>query len=125
MNEKLEVIRQACIKANSEICKQGWVEDKPIRKVGSLPRSRVKRGVVCRPIRLADVLLAMGKGKPTHYMVATNGLFTERKTKEVTATPFAVPFLSTGVLWNLRADDLTQQSPGCIEFLYSLLNSTT
>lgn len=94
--EKVEAIRQACIKANPEIDTTYWISPKdPYEGIEDCKE-------VTRPIRLADVLLAKECINRAREMY-------NRYTYE------------TVEKWNLHADDLTQQSPETIDFLYGLL----
>jgi hypothetical protein len=133
MNEKLEAIRQACIKANPEIvelkfgcqlsllgrryavfgqCLNVWQIvsiERDLFHSTSLPNGADTFGVNAiygRPIRLSDVLLAMNV--------------------QLFKDSWDLPVLDYDgskiiALWNLRKDDLTQQSPETIDFLYDLL----
>lgn len=98
-NDKLEIIKQKCIAANPEIgtARAHWPFE--------------------REIRLADVLLAVDvfrNGKNEHgYSVRHTGRIYEDDLNSVAKKQVGV--------WNLRADDLQEQSPETIEFLYSLL----
>jgi hypothetical protein len=66
--------------------------------------------IIGRPIRLADVLLAIGKvGLKAH--INQDGYFPTKSGNTTTLN-----------YWNLRTDDLTQQSDECIDFLYMILN---
>jgi|ERR1700735_2616515 len=73
--------------------------------------------ILGRPIRLADVLLAIGPDNQP-ITVDANGIITSFK-----ANPkdWESPIFDKQVDWNLRADDLEKQSPETIEFLYDLL----
>lgn len=66
--------------------------------------------IVGRPIRLADVLLAIS-GRTGYngkcWMLEQDGLYVFERLKRIA--------------WNLRNDDLTQQSEETISFLYELL----
>jgi hypothetical protein len=90
--EKLEAIRQKCLE--------------------EMPCTKHPKAVECtcdlpsRPIRLADVLLAMNIGEFT----TTDEI--EKESSEVHTLV---------LLWNLREDDLTKQSPETIDFLTDLL----
>ena len=57
----------------------------------------------CRPIRLADVLLAM------------------REVKRYSLTVLTLLTIADNRRWNLRADDLEHQSDETISFIHSLL----
>lgn len=112
----------------------GWIEvypevwepftDRPIYSVGWRGSSAPKFEFYGRPIRLSDVLLAIEykTRPPEKYMVSTNGIITFRESKEITAQVLNSRFLSTGVSWNLKDDNLENQSKECIEFLSELLN---
>ena len=138
MNEKIETIRQTCIKANPEIVELKFgceaivmfgaepyrlklIYQKPIgtwvtlqshtedprtyfHRIWTLKKTEVvneKTTIVGRTIRLADVVLAQ---------------------KEINNDP--IPLAQIIAYWNLRTDDLTQQSSECIDFLYDLLNQS-
>jgi hypothetical protein len=116
--EKIKAIREKCIEVNPEI-------DKDINECSECRRDVVVGGVRVvkdRPIRLADVLVAIEKSKgqermtkqKEHIVLDTNGDFVS-----------GGHYTKTGYIryatWNLRADDLTEQSPECIDFLYNLL----
>ena len=76
-----------------------------------------------RPIRLADVMIAIEKATkpPEKYTVSTNGIITFRESKEITAQVLNSRFLSTGISWNLHNDNLDNQSHECKIFLAELL----
>jgi len=109
MNEKLEAIRQACIKANPEIV---------VNKHAQLIKfdHSVEYFEQCRPIRLVDVLLAGVTGM--EYAVSEDGHFL--KLSGVTETGLNT-YEGIGIYWNLRTDDLIKQSEECIGFLYDIL----
>jgi hypothetical protein len=67
-----------------------------------------------RPIRLADVLLAI----PNQYgqKLSTGYISGDRINVSLEADT-----LDVVAYWNLRKDDLTEQSDECINFLYELL----
>lgn len=100
--EKLEAIRKKCI----EIIEGDIEFDKNLSLAGA------ERMIIqyFRPIRLADVLLAIEKvddfGRIVLHQTFGEVLFIARNRE---------------CAWNLRADDLTKQSESCINFLYSLL----
>lgn len=76
--------------------------------------------VLAREIRLADVLLAAETSiKGCQLAIETDGRFIDIADKTYD-TPNK-EFQNTGVKWNLRADDLDQQSDECVAFLHSLL----
>ena len=133
---KTAYIHEACIKANPEIlteCEQCGGRGYEIVAAhhgdcdgtcAHCPVPEQERCYQCggageypgRPIRLADVLLAMtpdrqpisvdGNGVVTSYKAAADGI---------------TPVWDKQSSWNLCADDLTQQSTECIDFLYELL----
>lgn len=75
----------------------------------SFDLNQVKYAVLGRPIRLADVVLAlefklMGKFKTVSFAQAQ-------------------PILETCMMWLKGKDNLRDQSPECIDFLYSLLKA--
>ena len=86
-----DIVREACIKANPDI------------EVGE---EIAEENGMMRPIRLADVLLAIREKMPLGNIPMGHG---------------------TSVLnlmmqhWNLRTDDLSQQSPETLKFLADLL----
>jgi hypothetical protein len=114
--EKIESIRQACIKANPKIvehrcegcnkfyaeyvngCPHCWRDELSSEENLKLFPKRGVRPVI-RPIRLADVLLAI-----------------EHSTDDI-----SILYEFIYHRWNLRADDLTQQSEETITFFYDLL----
>ena len=68
-------------------------------------------------IRLSDVLLAMESTKKwPPYRIGTHGLFFVAS--QVSATP---RYISTGIQWNLRDDNLDHQSDETKQFLIDLL----
>lgn len=108
MREKhLEVIRAACIKANPEIEKR----ERVLAEFGA---------GYFHPIRLADVLLAIGgeKGQTKGLVVNTLGQMTVMELIEGGLAVRSLPDII--VEWNLRRDDLTQQSDECVAFVASL-----
>ena len=100
-NDKLNFIRQKCIEANPNRS-EGWDEDSG-RPTGSGYMDFM-------PCRLADVLLVIKK----MYMNGT--LQKEGEFKNGTEW-----FGEIAWDWNLRSDDLTQQSEETINFLFDLL----
>ena len=133
---KIELIRQACIKANPEIMdlKPGCFVRDFLKGAGIVmgveknagegdcfnifctegdpeviwQQPRRDLSVLGRRIGLADVLLAMEPMGCTTYAVDR-------------LLNFYVDLDSNDVRWNLRADDLTQQSDECLTFLVVLL----
>ncbi len=134
---KIETIREACIKANpsikdlvfgcvvvNEVGEQErvlWSIDswkkggKDVQLDGTavhIHESELKE-IIGRPIRLADVLLAIEKKYKDKYRVTSQGVFENYN-----------PLLQRHVVnetWNLLKDDLTQQSDETIDFLFELL----
>ena len=94
--DKLQTIREACIKANP---KKEWEE--------YFPDAGDHRGVaVDIPCRLAAVLLAIDE----KFVEENSGNWGVEETQSKLVK-----------LWNLRNDDLSQQSEETINFLYDLL----
>lgn len=138
----LEKIRQACIAANPEIvelkygclilykgqrmtfirndtagrpwCYTGWAP----HVIGDEAFDRLEPAflkIVGRPIRLADVLLAIGPALQTKK--GRIGTYRGREIDE----PQGVKLWLVEVGWNLREDDLTKQSEETLAFIVSLL----
>ena len=107
-DEQLAVIRQKCIEANSD---KNWNEERQdgfgYWKAYPLP------------IRLADVLLAVGKKKKA-VCVDSGGYIGVAQ-----PPPFpdqGVVFVFCDFKYDLHKDDLTEQSDECLTFLAQLLN---
>lgn len=100
--EKLEAIRGVCIAANSDI---------------ERPAGRGRHGdflVEDRPVRLADILLAIEKTKEgTEVAIDTMGEFRMRDRDGYHETQ--------QIWWNLYKDNINDQSDEFINFAYSLL----
>lgn len=128
MNKQIETIRQACIRANPDITElkfgcelkrkrplnktQGWVITGGFLGIVYWNGNRTAilempgaYEIIGRPIRLADVLLAIPKGN-NGYDFNTSANFLYR---------------DGDVFWDIRKDDLTFQAPETIKFLYELL----
>jgi hypothetical protein len=135
-DEQLTLIRQKCIKANPEItrviatdttvllgcsnCANDWYctsaeeLNAALQHKGRIGRTFCSKKFMhlghgrLRPIRLADVLVAIDKRKSygEYATIASNGWF---------------HFDAERSWWNLRKNDLTEQSEECILFLYDLL----
>lgn len=73
-------------------------------------KSTDKYKILGRPIRLADILLAIGE---SDWYIGQHGRFFKwsRAMGEMVGQPYA---------WNLREDDLEKQSEEMIEFLYQI-----
>jgi hypothetical protein len=100
----LQSIREACIKANPEKNWKGF-------KYGKL-------GVINATCGLADVLLAIWKANPanrTNITVESSGQFIYITYDDAGA------YKNAGPEWNLRKDDLTEQSDESLAFLADLL----
>lgn len=108
MNDKIQAIREAVIRANPEA---GELKHYECGSCGADDELHY------RPIRLADVLLAIN-------LAISNSPARDDEDDDSNAehqTWLQESVLRLLDLWNLRADNLTQQSPACIDFLYSLL----
>lgn len=105
-NEQLDAIRTACIKANPEI-----VEQKEIH-VSPLTGKHMKYD---RPVRLADVLLAIDRTR-----CQIRALIQSPDTLTIEKVGYGRSIIFD---WNLRQDDLNEQSDECIAFLANLLNA--
>lgn len=139
----LGIIREACIKANPEIVKLDWgcqyrTFNRFLRVAESLmtPMDGSKdlyeyrnaegrnfavqiKEIIGRPIRLADVLLAIG-GSPLHQAseFRVNG---SRGIAEFKIWGIATDTFQGWFSWNLRADSLEEQSDEVLSFLGELL----
>ena len=112
MKDKIKTIREECIKANPidlgkgvcTVCDRSLCvcEDRtfdPKDGTGNPPRT----------IRLADVLLAIGKaGGFNYYKIDVNGRMTSSDENKVTH-------------WNLKDDNLAHQKPETIDFILPLV----
>lgn len=137
MEQNLKIIREAVIKIIPEIMELKFGCETTYGKIGLYDKyvksflafsptgdSRIFSEdtnlveILGRPIRLADVLFTMNKvAQKTDYIyqVTTNGEFV--KESRETGTTEEVAF------WNHIDDDLSHQSPECLEFLAGLLTS--
>lgn len=95
-----DIVRAACINANPEVATRFVYPDKTLDK-----------------IRLADVLLAIGKkeDRDNTIIVSDGG---EIGTWNIFKTG---PHYWQHIFWNLRIDDLAQQSEETLAFLSNLL----
>lgn len=121
----LEIIRAACVKANPEIEIDEWFVcpihgriDSPIGHSTGC-RENVHTEPEYRPIRLADVLLAVRETNQSWY-VRNDGVFFEWE-KFTDGGDGHHGVKSSYIVWNLRTDDLEQQSPETLAFLANLL----
>jgi hypothetical protein len=106
-NEQIDAIRKACIAAIPEI-----ETTEPIPCPDGMPGCAAYHSRrVARPIRLADVLLAMIAS--AHYpRLGTSGS---------ALVFFAEDNGTVLAIWNLFKDDLTAQSDETIAFIHSLI----
>jgi hypothetical protein len=104
IEEKIQAIRQMCIEANPEILTKHLNCQNCFRLHGFC-RCVVSAFITDRPIRLADVLLAMSD--PRLIITSHKGEFRFEGQESA--------------YWNLREDDLTKQSPDTLDFLFTLL----
>jgi len=83
-----------------------------IGKITTFHQSKDRIKILGRPICLADVLLAIGPSTKNRGPVycTSEGVLIDFNNRE-----------EGGAIWNLHEDDLSKQSPECIEFLASLL----
>lgn len=136
--DKLQTIREACIKANPEIGRgcsvchgEGYTS-----QYHSYPCTKCKGTgkEESRPIRLSDILLAIENREKCHcngdwqnkFNVVHRGdcKFDTGGIKVYLHYSFSeivIQWGRTEIRWNLRNDDLSQQSSECIEFLHELL----
>jgi len=111
-DDRLKFIREKCIAANPEIGQA--VRISPL--IVPLPRLKDKAR---RPIRLADVLLAMNKlHHDGSYMISDAGFFAHFKARCALAEKAIRVFECA---WNLGADNLKRQRPETIDFIANLL----
>lgn len=113
------------------ICKQVADEDAPQSRTWALPAlafERVKNLSAAlvifqdRPVRLADVLLAIGEKAegPVDYAIDAYGRFRKRENDGL-FNWVKIPDGLTIVVWNLRLDDVSLQSEPTKAFLAELL----
>jgi len=126
--QKSEVIRAACVKANPEIVELKFgcayrVKNKPSPLPyvvnGEAILQTIKNldlQIIGRPVRLADVLLAINEKKKDWYAFDCAGYLLIR---EFGTSAFELAGEPSP--WNLRSDDLTLQSDDTINFLYELV----
>ncbi len=91
--EQLETIRAACIRANPD---RAWIRYEDVDTEW--------------PVRLADVLWAW-------HEKADKDL----QDKDIIPLPMRAMYGKIALHWNLRKDDLTEQSDETISFLYDIL----
>lgn len=140
MEDKLKAIKEACVKANPDIMKLEFgceleAKEKRLFYVGYnnqqhctllqesqslLFTDAVKTAkILGRPIRLADVLLAI-RNQPIPIPWCACDVYGEF----LKYYPHVKEPISSGIRWNLLEDDLTKQSPETIDFLYDLIIPT-
>lgn len=111
--EKLEAVRAACVKANPDI-----VVDEIGHENGE-QAPEIER--VYREVRLADVLLAIQEESGAHALPSEEDGGSTESMKYNAQVWRDRRWSETLYGWNLRRDDLTEQSDECIDFLYQLL----
>lgn len=112
MREKhLESIRKACVAANAE-------------NDGTFNCDNCERPML-RPLRLADVLLAMGKRKNVEPLTVDEYGNFEIGHKKQYVTVREHPHLSKEAKWNLRDDRLEALKDEDLAFIASLLTGDT
>ena len=139
MQDKLKLIREKVIEANPEIVELKFgceveYEKKPFRMIyfgvvttihkssicvlhnrlipDFIVKERDIRKIIGRPITLADVLLAIKTGI---YIREDGSIYSDE------GVPLDLHY--TGVSWNLKDNNLNNQSEECIDFLYELLKA--
>ncbi len=128
--QKIKNIREACIKANDEImelkfgCEIYKTSVATCKIIGETPRvfkiitcggfykeyfkENIKNfKIIGRPIRLADVLLAM----------SVIGCMTVGSNQLINITDVNAP----DIRWNLKDDNLEHQSEQCLYFIYKII----
>lgn len=133
--DKIALIRQKAIKANPEIvelkfgCKvllniRKWESQLITNEIGWRGNDKTQfqgqdiefwnddiREIIGRPVRLADVLLAIEETKPGFLVVAKNGRMTQITNE----------FADILRGWTWAKDDLSLQDEPTINFLYEIL----
>lgn len=109
LEKQKEEIRAACLKANPEIERrvQIYGDGHTCMHHPDDPSHGDNCYKIVPEIRLADVLLAIEE------RLSEAGVFTK--------DPYYEAFAKVCELYNLRADDLEQQSPETINFIHSLI----
>lgn len=141
--QNIEIIRKACIKANPDILKLKFGCEVELNKESKSERMTVvklldKTGeyvvtyqdgtqglnqpdelkIIGRPIRLADVLVAMNADRENiwGYYLGSDGYLCESIEGD-----FGTELESTPCRWNLKNDDLALQPDETLEFLVNIL----
>lgn len=107
--ENIEIIRKACVAANPQ------VGNYDVCPCGMSDCQNFRDGRIDAPIRLADVLLAVPHLKPKDHRNIVRGQ---------AESVGNVGFMTVICEWNLRKDDLTEQSDECLTFLADLLTQS-
>lgn len=139
MKENLQKIKDACIKANPEIMELKFgcevlMQYSAETQIINTPKNEGKwfgitnyetafnpeevKEILGRPIRLADVLLAIHAKAPenkTRITLESDGQFIQR----LDNGSFTEPWARSN--WNLKDDNLEHQSEECINFIAELL----
>lgn len=109
---KLEIIRAACIKANHDMQSTSVIAGCPNCHEHDGAKITIN---VDRPVRLADVLLALS----TQQVRVQYSAGDDARIDYLRVVPDTWEVAGS---WNLRKDDLTQQSPETIQFIHDLLS---
>jgi hypothetical protein len=116
--QNIALIREKCIGANPETASRNLSAETVDAHISGGICSVEKES---RVIRLADVLLAMDDNADIagDYSVETDGTLMKRHPPKGMTDEY---WGYTKFRWNLRKDDLTEQSDECLSFLAQLLN---
>ncbi len=117
-DQQLELIRRKCIEGKPEIVDQHSIDCDMDESGGFVRRHR---GCVVRAIRLSDLLFALESNHREDYAIISNGFFLTWRTDNRFGQDGDWKLASTEAHWNLRKDDLTEQSDECVAFLADLL----
>ena len=111
---KIEKIREKYIEANPEIEKEKEIDNVNINNPEGDPMEDFSAYKYDRPIRLADVLLAISVKDPKiHYGITDDGQFIN--IFDDSSFPW----------WDLKNDNLESQSKETIDFIHELLKCST
>lgn len=152
-NKNLEIVREACIKANPEIMELGFgcgvkygegifkhytlycgtlSDDKVVLYMWNIGEPiRVSKDqletfgeILGRPIRLADVLKTVGKKTNNAWAVESRlGALLEWGSNGDGVMAFYEPAGKDRPCWNLNKDDLSLQTDETLQFLATLLTN--
>lgn len=114
---QLETICAVCVKANSGI----YVRHGNLCDPYEYGVYATHRMCDTRPIRLADVLLALESKHREDYAIVSNGFFLTWRSDNRFGQDGDWKGANTEARWNFRKDDLSEQSDECIAFLAELL----